>query len=623
MSKPSKEELEQLHETMGLVAMARHFHVRDTQIKAWFREYDIKQKDMRRLGRNRRKDRPDPNTLRRWHHVEERTVKAMADEVDVSPAAMKKWLEDAGIEIRYHQHSICPVPASVLRHHHHEEEMTIESLARKFNVSNTSIRRWLSRESIEIRTCQPHPVPSDLTDRVHTATLTELSIHYQVSVSVLYRWFRKIGIDYVSKRSPQRPERDTLIRLHHIERRGLRAIAEEFGTSFVVVKQWFKDYQIEQFIFKQTVQPSRDELVHLHHVKRKNLVDIGALFGVTNNAVRMWFVKEGIEVLDLSREHIPPREDLVHLHIKEELPATAIARQYDVSGSAVLKWLKSYDIEVQRFESFPERQITELLISNNVVFQRNDRTVLDGLELDFFIPERKLAIEYCGLYWHSDHFERDPSYHYNKLELCSRRGIQLITIFEDEWVSNENVCRSLILSKLGRFESRIMARDCELIRPERSDVQKFLTENHLQRTIGNVSEFVALVFQDGIVGAAAVGKHHYGGVDKRVLNRLCFKKNHQVVGGGQRLIKALGGPLITWSDNRWSTGTFYERMGFELDDELAPSYSYCRGTKRISPKSLRHHLPKEKPDVLTEAEWAAQHGWYRIWDCGKKRWYLE
>lgn len=33
---------------------------------------------------------------------------------------------------------------------------------------------------------------------------------------------------------------------------------------------------------------------------------------------------------------------------------------------------------------------------------KNDRKVLDGKELDVYLPEKNLAIEFNGLYWHSD-----------------------------------------------------------------------------------------------------------------------------------------------------------------------------------------------------------------------------
>lgn len=65
----------------------------------------------------------------------------------------------------------------------------------------------------------------------------------------------------------------------------------------------------------------------------------------------------------------------------------------------------------------------------------NDRKVLDGLELDIYIPARKLAIEFDGLYYHSNIIGgKDINYHLMKTLQCERLGIQLLHIFENEWL---------------------------------------------------------------------------------------------------------------------------------------------------------------------------------------------
>ena len=53
--------------------------------------------------------------------------------------------------------------------------------------------------------------------------------------------------------------------------------------------------------------------------------------------------------------------------------------------------------------SQPETDIYNHLVANysgKVV--RNTRSVIEGYEIDLYLPELKLAIEYCGLYWHSE-----------------------------------------------------------------------------------------------------------------------------------------------------------------------------------------------------------------------------
>ena len=63
---------------------------------------------------------------------------------------------------------------------------------------------------------------------------------------------------------------------------------------------------------------------------------------------------------------------------------------------------------------------------------RNNRSILNGKELDLYYPEKKVAIEFNGDYWHNEnHKPRD--YHYNKFKDCLNSCITLVSIFENEW----------------------------------------------------------------------------------------------------------------------------------------------------------------------------------------------
>ncbi len=65
-----------------------------------------------------------------------------------------------------------------------------------------------------------------------------------------------------------------------------------------------------------------------------------------------------------------------------------------------------------------------------------------GLELDIFMPAFSKAIEYNGEYWHKnkDIGIRDLL----KQQLCKSKGIDLLTIWDKEWLFNNNVCRNKI-----------------------------------------------------------------------------------------------------------------------------------------------------------------------------------
>ena len=80
--------------------------------------------------------------------------------------------------------------------------------------------------------------------------------------------------------------------------------------------------------------------------------------------------------------------------------------------------------------------------------EQSNRIILKGKELDIYIPSKSLAIEYNGLYYHSDKF-KGKNYHLNKTKNCNKQGIGLIHIFEDEWLNKKNVVKAKIKKYLG------------------------------------------------------------------------------------------------------------------------------------------------------------------------------
>jgi len=103
--------------------------------------------------------------------------------------------------------------------------------------------------------------------------------------------------------------------------------------------------------------------------------------------------------------------------------------------------------------SKPEKEISGFvrkLLGNKCVFD-NVKKPIYPYELDIFIPEKNVAIEYCGLYWHSEQKGKDKNYHKNKFNLCREKNIKLLTIFEDEFSFRKNVVLDRIRKELSVF----------------------------------------------------------------------------------------------------------------------------------------------------------------------------
>ena len=98
---------------------------------------------------------------------------------------------------------------------------------------------------------------------------------------------------------------------------------------------------------------------------------------------------------------------------------------------------------VRDFSSSQEKEIVSFIKGLGFECSPN-RKILHGKELDIFIPDKSLAIEFNGNLWHSEKFGKSKSYHLDKLNECNENGINLIQIFEDEYENHKDI----VLSKI-------------------------------------------------------------------------------------------------------------------------------------------------------------------------------
>jgi hypothetical protein len=264
----------------------------------------------------------------------------------------------------------------------------------------------------------------------------------------------------------------------------------------------------------------------------------------------------------------------------------------------------------------------------------NTKKIISPLELDIYIPSLNFAVEYCGVYWHSEEY-KEKNTHYDKMKMCNEKGIRLITIFEDEWIERQDQVKNFLLSSINKNSIRLMGRKTEIKEVPKTDATAFLEQHHIQGS--PLFEVAFGLYHDEELQAVITGnKHHRQGFDHIfVLNRLAFKSDVSISGGSSKLLKALlnyaknnhYSKLISWSDNRWSQGNVYNKLGFALTEELGPDYSYVKKQGRVSKQSCKKKnlLQKGAQGTMenTERELALTLGLWRIWDCGKKRWEID
>lgn len=269
------------------------------------------------------------------------------------------------------------------------------------------------------------------------------------------------------------------------------------------------------------------------------------------------------------------------------------------------------------------------------------------LEVDIYVPERGLGIEYCGAYYHSvpsasvadglaeRQRDADEQKHYRKMLAANAAGMRLITIFSWEWKGRGDQVRAYLRSALGANTVRLNARDCEVVEVPGPEASAFLDLHHIQGT--DRSRIFALGLRHGgeLVGVMTAGTHPNRGSspsEEQYLTRLCFRSGTTVRGGATRLLSALAAAsrgagksrIVSWSDNRWSDGGAYVKMGFALE---RPRHSDGRkmglsdGSIWPEKYGIRGGKPLRMSVVNRMLRAGADPSEFRyLWDCGKKRW---
>lgn len=80
-----------------------------------------------------------------------------------------------------------------------------------------------------------------------------------------------------------------------------------------------------------------------------------------------------------------------------------------------------------------EKEIQKFVKANySDTIIENDRRIIHPYEVDLYLPDISLSIEFNGLYWHSIQSGKTKEYHLNKALLCREKGIRLVNIYEFE-----------------------------------------------------------------------------------------------------------------------------------------------------------------------------------------------
>ena len=272
-------------------------------------------------------------------------------------------------------------------------------------------------------------------------------------------------------------------------------------------------------------------------------------------------------------------------------------------------------ISVAKEGSSKELEIKDFILSlNKDIKIEKTRDILDGKEIDIYLPEYKLGIEFNGSKFHATQnpiFEaKDRLYHRDKFILAKEKGVHLINIFDVDWDNNKDRIKMYLKSLLTKNKV-VYARNCVIKEVDYETYSLFCNKYHLQGTSQKgMSKYIyGLYYNEELLSVMCFGNQRLKESKEGYyeLHRYCVKDNYTVVGGASKLHKHFERThkikeLISYSDNDYFSGNIYNILGYKFCGYTNPRYYwYLNGTEIKRERCQLKYLKEDFTELYNEA----------------------
>jgi len=245
------------------------------------------------------------------------------------------------------------------------------------------------------------------------------------------------------------------------------------------------------------------------------------------------------------------------------------------------KTSKSYSVGCKKHKncytsSKGEKELSSFIRQHcNKEYIENDRHLKK--EIDILIPSHNIGFEFNGVYFHNSD-SKEEYYHYNKWKLCGDNNIQLISIWEDDWLYHNDIVKSMILHKLQLTKNKIYAKKCKINYVDEKQKSEFLNNNHLHLNCCS-SINIGLYFNNELVALTCFKNIKDNNYE---LLRFCSKLNTSVIGGASKLFKYFlnvfnPNYIITYCRCNISDRKIYNILGFKEIEHTKINHWWVKG----------------------------------------------
>lgn len=287
----------------------------------------------------------------------------------------------------------------------------------------------------------------------------------------------------------------------------------------------------------------------------------------------------------LYKEYIDDKLPLYQIAVKHSLGVRFLGRLFKENGFEITT-SRGYSFEQESFNSI----IKETFGVNSI---SNTRQVISPKEIDIWLPEYIVGIEYHGLYWHSDSNDYRC---FEKYKMATEKGIKLLQFFDFEIENKFDIVLNVIRSKIGFNANKINARDCFVEEITKKDHKTFCETFHLQGGDVNPSLSLGLFKKDKLVSIMSFGKSRFNKKCEWELLRYATIHNTTIRGGASKMLAYFERnmkptSICSYADCRFSNGELYKKLGFDFKKHTGLNYFYVNDESTIV---KRYEVQKHK-----------------------------
>lgn len=338
---------------------------------------------------------------------------------------------------------------------------------------------------------------------------------------------------------------------------------------------------------------------------------------------------EKMEYLTFS--HITQIHQMSYSKFQELFPRYKVVSTRLQKVNASNSVLRNLVVSKNRFISSYEREIQDFLKTNNIEFETN-RQMLIGKEIDILIEDKKVGIEFDGLYWHTEKFGgKNREYHVNKTNTCLEKGYKLIHIFEDEYVNHKDIVYDTLKHKLNIKDDKpkISGKKC-VVEEIKEEIAKPFIENFNIEGFVSSMLYLGAFYNNELIGVMSIKKLN-DEINYYEITRLATNSNYICYGIGGKLFKYFTinynpSIIITFANRRYCPNhdnNIYTKLGFIFDKITPPDFTFydknLNKFKRFNKDSFSKedlHKIYNLPLSMDYSDMIKESKLDKIWNCG-------